>query len=92
MLPLDDECMDSYTVAFGIRNMTHRAAALSEAARVLKPGGRFMCLEFSHVEVPLLKDVYDAYSMNVIPKLGKIIADDGDSYQCAPWVCFGLQM
>lgn len=74
--------MDSYTIAFGIRNVTHRAAALSEAARVLKLGGCFMCLEFSQVEMPVLKEIYDTYSMNVIPKLGKMIAHDGDSYQC----------
>lgn len=85
-LPLPDASCDSYTVAFGIRNVTDRAAALREAVRVLKPGGRFMCLEFSQVDTPVLKELYDAYSVNVIPKIGKIIADDGDSYQCAAHV------
>ena len=83
-LPLPDASCDSYTIAFGIRNVTNRDAALREAVRVLKSGGRFMCLEFSQVETPVLKELYDAYSVNVIPNIGKIIADDGDSYQCAP--------
>lgn len=81
-LPLPEASVDSYTVAFGIRNVTHRAAALAEAARVLRPGGRFLCLEFSPVEVPLLREAYDAYSMHIIPALGQMIAGDADSYRC----------
>lgn len=73
--------MDSYTVAFGIRNMTNRHAALCEAHRVLKRGGRFMCLEFSQVSLPLLKQIYDMYSFNVIPKIGGLVANDEASYQ-----------
>lgn len=71
-------------MAFGIRNMTRRDAALSEAHRVLKRGGRFLCLEFSPVDTPVFKDLYDAYSMNVIPKMGKLVANDSESYRCAP--------
>lgn len=80
-LPFETSAFDSYTVAFGIRNVTNRGAALSEAYRVLKPGGRFMCLEFSPVETPVLKDVYDAYSINVIPAMGKVIVNDSESYR-----------
>lgn len=61
--------------------MTNRAKALKEAYRVLRPGGRFMCLEFSHVVVPGFKQIYDTYSFNVIPELGHYIANDRDSYQ-----------
>ena len=80
-LPFPDASFDSYTIAFGIRNVTRIQQALHEAARVLKPGGRFMCLEFSHVDVPVLKDLYEAYSFNVIPRIGKAIANDEASYQ-----------
>ena len=80
-LPFPDAAFDSYTIAFGIRNVTRIQQALHEAVRVLRPGGRFMCLEFSHVDVPLLKEAYDLYSFNIIPKLGKAIADDEASYQ-----------
>jgi len=80
-LPFEPASFDSYTVAFGIRNVTNRDAALSEAYRVLKPGGRFMCLEFTPVDTPVLKDVYDAYSINVIPAMGKVIANDSESYR-----------
>ena len=72
---------DLYTIAFGIRNVTNRQKALSEAYRVLRKGGRFMCLEFSEVEVPIFKQFYDFYSFNVIPQLGHFIANDKDSYQ-----------
>jgi len=71
---------DLYTVAFGIRNVTDRAAALKEAHRVLRRGGRFMCLEFSEVVVPGMKEFYDFYSFNAIPELGRLIANDRDSY------------
>ena len=73
--------MDLYTVAFGIRNFTNRDKALREAYRVLRPGGRFMCLEFSEVVVPGFKQFYDLYSFNVIPEMGRLIANDRDSYQ-----------
>ncbi|KAJ1965488.1 hypothetical protein IWQ62_002657 [Dispira parvispora] len=73
--------MDAYTIAFGIRNCTHVDRVVQEAYRVLKPGGRFMCLEFSHVENPLLAQVYDTYSFEVIPAMGQIVAADRDSYQ-----------
>lgn len=80
-LPFPDKTFDMYTIAFGIRNVTRIEEALSEAYRVLKPGGRFMCLEFSRVNPPLLEKAYDAYSFNVIPALGQIVAGDRESYQ-----------
>jgi 2-methoxy-6-polyprenyl-1,4-benzoquinol methylase len=78
---IESESKDAYTIAFGIRNCTHIDKVLTEAYRVLKPGGRFMCLEFSHVNTPVLKQVYDLYSFQVIPKMGKAVANDEDSYQ-----------
>ena len=78
---IESNSMDLYTIAFGIRNVTNRDQALKEAYRVLRPGGRFMCLEFSHVIVPGFKQFYDAYSFNVIPQMGHMIANDRDSYQ-----------
>ena len=80
-MPLPDSEFHLYTIAFGIRNVTHIDKVLSEAFRVLKPGGRFMCLEFSHVERDLLAKAYDAYSFGIIPKLGKLIAGDAAPYQ-----------
>lgn len=80
-LPFTDESFDVYTIAFGLRNVTLIDDALREAYRVLKPGGRFFCLEFSHVTEPTLKKAYDAYSFGVIPKIGKLVAKDEDSYQ-----------
>jgi len=80
-LPFEDKRFDAYTIAFGIRNVTHIEAALSEAFRVLKPGGRFLCLEFSSVEMPLLDTLYDAYSFNAIPALGGLVAGDAQSYR-----------
>ena len=80
-LPFEDKSFDTYTISFGIRNVTRIADALKEAYRVLKPGGRFMCLEFSRVDPPLLEKAYDLYSFNVIPKMGKLIANDSESYQ-----------
>ncbi|MGC6475915.1 MAG: bifunctional demethylmenaquinone methyltransferase/2-methoxy-6-polyprenyl-1,4-benzoquinol methylase UbiE [Parvibaculales bacterium] len=79
-LPFTDDYFDAYTIAFGIRNVTYRDKALAEAYRVLKPGGRFLCLEFSHVTMPALDKLYDSWSFHVIPKLGKLIAGDGDPY------------
>ena len=80
-LPFPDKSFDAYTIAFGMRNLTHIDAALAEAFRVLKPGGRFMCLEFSAVETPILDMLYDAYSMNAIPALGALVAGDAASYR-----------
>jgi demethylmenaquinone methyltransferase/2-methoxy-6-polyprenyl-1,4-benzoquinol methylase len=80
-LPFAARSFDAYTIAFGIRNVTHIEAALAEAYRVLKPGGRFLCLELSSVEVPLLDTLYDVYSFNAIPVLGGLVAGDSASYQ-----------
>ena len=80
-LAFPDRSFDAYTIAFGIRNVTHIDRALSEAYRVLKPGGRFMCLEFSQVDVPLLDSIYDAYSFTVIPAVGKVVTGDGHPYR-----------
>ncbi|HEX2795350.1 MAG TPA: class I SAM-dependent methyltransferase [Croceicoccus sp.] len=72
---------DAYTIAFGIRNVTHIDRALAEAYRVLRRGGRFFCLEFSTTEWPGFKEVYDAYSHKLVPKIGQAIAGDADSYR-----------
>lgn len=80
-LPFEDARFDAYTIAFGIRNVPRIDVALSEAFRVLKPGGRFLCLEFSAVDVPLVDKVYDLYSFNVIPVMGRLVAKDEDSYR-----------
>jgi demethylmenaquinone methyltransferase / 2-methoxy-6-polyprenyl-1,4-benzoquinol methylase len=80
-LPLPDQSVDAYTIAFGIRNVTHIDVALKEAHRVLRPGGRFMCLEFSKVDLPLLKSIYDVYSFKFIPHFGELVARDKESYQ-----------
>ncbi|TDL81535.1 bifunctional demethylmenaquinone methyltransferase/2-methoxy-6-polyprenyl-1,4-benzoquinol methylase UbiE [Palleronia sediminis] len=80
-LPFEDAKFDVYTISFGIRNVTRIADALSEAHRVLKPGGRLMVLEFSQIPNDMLQRLYDAYSFNVIPRMGQAIARDRDSYQ-----------
>ncbi len=80
-LPLQDNSVDVYTIAFGLRNVTHIDTALAEAYRVLRPGGRFFCLEFSQVRPAPLAKAYDVYSYNVIPFLGEKVAKDRDSYQ-----------
>jgi len=80
-LPFPDRAFDAYTIAFGIRNVTHIDAALREAHRVLKIGGRFLCLEFSECRVPLLDRLYDFHSFEVIPRLGKIAAGSADPYR-----------
>ena len=80
-LPFEANVFDVYTISFGIRNVTRIADALSEAYRVLKPGGRLMVLEFSQIPNELMQKVYDLYSFNVIPTMGKVIANDRDSYQ-----------
>jgi len=78
---IESDSLDLYTISFGIRNVPDRPKALREAYRCLRKGGRFMCLEFSDVTVPGLKQIYDFYSFNVIPQLGHAIANDKDSYQ-----------
>ncbi len=80
-LPFADNSFDLITIAFGIRNFVDVPAGLAEFYRVLKPGGQFMCLEFSKPVLPLLDVIYDAYSFNVIPEMGKMITGDKDSYQ-----------
>ncbi|KAI5647650.1 hypothetical protein M9H77_33655 [Catharanthus roseus] len=80
-LNFDDNSMDGYTIAFGIRNVTHIEKALAEAYRVLKRGGRFLCLELSHVDTPIVKDLYDLYSFSVIPAVGELVVGDRESYQ-----------
>ena len=80
-LPFEDNSFDVYTISFGIRNVTRPQEALNEAFRVLKPGGRLVVLEFSHIPNTTLQWAYDRYSFNVIPVMGQIIANDRDSYQ-----------
>lgn len=80
-LPFEDNSFDVYTISFGIRNVTRIADALSEAYRVLRPGGRLMVLEFSQLPNEGLQKLYDVYSYNVIPRMGKLVANDRDSYQ-----------
>jgi demethylmenaquinone methyltransferase / 2-methoxy-6-polyprenyl-1,4-benzoquinol methylase len=81
VLSFDDKSFDAYTIAFGIRNVTHIDKALAEAHRVLKRGGRFFCLEFSTTLWPGFKEVYDVYSHKLVPKIGKAIAGDEESYR-----------
>ncbi|GJL96903.1 MAG: ubiquinone/menaquinone biosynthesis C-methyltransferase UbiE [Hyphobacterium sp.] len=80
-LPFDDKCADCVTIAFGIRNVTNRVQALKEMRRILKPAGRFLCLEFSRPTTRALERIYDAWSFNAIPYLGEKVAGDRDSYQ-----------
>ena len=82
-LPFENDSFDIYTIAFGLRNVTHTLAALKEANRVLKPGGRFMCLEFSTVPPSLapLGKLYDAWSFHAIPLIGQVVTGDRASYQ-----------
>jgi demethylmenaquinone methyltransferase/2-methoxy-6-polyprenyl-1,4-benzoquinol methylase len=80
-LPAADRSADLYTVAFGLRNVTHIQTALAEARRVLKPGGRFLCLEFTPEVTPLLQPFYDLYSFQIVPLLGQVVAGDRDAYQ-----------
>ena len=79
-LPLPDRSMDAVTIAFGLRNVTRIERALAEARRVLRPGGRFLCLEFSRVAVPLLSGLYDRYSFSVLPALGGLVTGDRAAY------------
>ena len=80
-LPFPDNTFDCITIAFGLRNVTDKQVALESMARVLKPGGRLLILEFSKTENPLLTKAYDTYSFNILPKIGKLVADDEDSYR-----------
>jgi demethylmenaquinone methyltransferase/2-methoxy-6-polyprenyl-1,4-benzoquinol methylase len=80
-LPLRDRCADTCTIAFGLRNVTRIPLALAEARRILRPGGRFFCLEFSRVVVPVLDRLYDAYSFTVLPVLGQLVTGDRAAYQ-----------
>jgi demethylmenaquinone methyltransferase/2-methoxy-6-polyprenyl-1,4-benzoquinol methylase len=80
-LPLPDACAHAYVIAFGIRNVTDVSAALVEARRVLKPGGRFLCLEFSRPTAEALRRAYDAYSFKVIPRVGEAVTGDREAYQ-----------
>jgi demethylmenaquinone methyltransferase/2-methoxy-6-polyprenyl-1,4-benzoquinol methylase len=80
-LPLPDRCVEAYTIAFGIRNVTRIDRALAEAKRVLMPGGRFLCLEFATVPSPLLRRAYDLYSFNVLPWLGERVVGDRAAYR-----------
>ncbi|AML51035.1 bifunctional demethylmenaquinone methyltransferase/2-methoxy-6-polyprenyl-1,4-benzoquinol methylase UbiE [Falsihalocynthiibacter arcticus] len=80
-LPFPSNTFDVYTISFGIRNVTRIPDALAEAYRVLRPGGRIMVLEFSQLPNELMQKAYDLYSFNVIPKMGKLIANDSESYQ-----------
>jgi len=80
-LPFSAGSFDAYTIAFGIRNVPRIDRALSEAHRVLRPGGRFLCLEFSEVEVPVLDKVYETWSFNAIPRIGQAVAGDGEPYR-----------
>lgn len=80
-LPFADASFDAYTIAFGIRNVTHIDKALAEARRVLKPGGRFACLEFSRLTDPGLQALYDRYSFSILPKIGYVVTGDAASYR-----------
>jgi demethylmenaquinone methyltransferase/2-methoxy-6-polyprenyl-1,4-benzoquinol methylase len=80
-LPYADRSFDCVTIAFGIRNVPRIDAALREAHRVLKIGGRFLCLEFSSVDVPGLDRLYDLYSFNIVPRIGEVVTGDRDAYQ-----------
>ncbi len=80
-LPLPDRAVDRVSIAFGLRNCTDKPAVLAEARRVLRPGGRFCCLEFSHVQVAALQPLYDAWSFRVLPVLGQRVAGDAASYR-----------
>lgn len=80
-LTFPDRFFDAYTIAFGIRNVTHIDRALAEAHRVLRHGGRFFCLEFSTTEWPGFKEIYDSYSHKLVPRIGQAIAGDAESYR-----------
>jgi demethylmenaquinone methyltransferase/2-methoxy-6-polyprenyl-1,4-benzoquinol methylase len=81
MLPFPSSAVDTVTIAFGLRNCTDKLAVLREARRVLKPGGRFFCLEFSRLQVAVMEGLYDRWSFDVLPRVGKMVAGDSESYQ-----------
>ena len=80
-LPFDNNMFDAYTIAFGIRNVPRIDKALEEAFRILKPGGQFLCLEFSEVDVPILDKIYEEWSFRAIPPIGRAVTGDAESYQ-----------
>ena len=80
-LPLPDAAVDTVSIAFGLRNCTDKDAVLAEARRVLRPGGRFLCLEFSQLQVAAARPLYDAWSFRVLPRLGQVVAKDAESYR-----------
>jgi demethylmenaquinone methyltransferase / 2-methoxy-6-polyprenyl-1,4-benzoquinol methylase len=80
-LPFPDRTFDAYTIAFGLRNVTRPLQALKDAYRILKPGGRYFCLEFSQVQAPAMAAIYDLYSFNLLPKIGRYVARDEESYR-----------
>ena len=80
-LPFNSASVDVVTIAFGLRNVTDRDAAIAEAYRILRPGGRFLCLEFSQVSNAMLARLYDGWSFNLLPRLGQLVAGDADSYR-----------
>jgi demethylmenaquinone methyltransferase/2-methoxy-6-polyprenyl-1,4-benzoquinol methylase len=81
ILPLPDACVDVVSIAFGLRNCTDKLTVLREARRVLKPGGRFFCLEFSRLQVAVLEKLYERWSFGVLPRLGRVLAGDSESYR-----------
>ena len=81
MQNIKDSSYDAYTISFGLRNVTQKQNALNEAFRSLKPGGRFLCMEFSKIKNPLLRKAYKAYAFNIIPKMGELVLNDKDSYE-----------
>ncbi len=80
-LPLPGACVDAVSIAFGLRNCTDKAAVLREARRVLKPGGRFFCLEFSRLQIAALDPLYETWSFQVLPRAGRLVAGDAESYR-----------
>jgi len=80
-LPLPSSCVDTVSIAFGLRNCTNKLAVLQEARRVLKPGGRFFCLEFSRLQIAVLERLYERWSFDVLPRVGRLVAGDSESYQ-----------